>query len=188
MGWKPSVERLETLLVRSRRAELVPLLASRSWMFGGSPWQPSLVGMDVELFPIPETVGLSFPWLTLVHQVHWQKGSTPRNTSSSEKERNHFSSSLNSFTPSASKCGPPPAGGLISSAQCWRALAYATTFSQGISQISLHAYIDSASGINLHLPRHGSAGGAWRLASFIPNSHILCGSQKEAHTSLASFL
>ena len=30
-------------------------------------------------------------------------------------------------------------------------------------------------------------GGAWRLASFIPNSFICCGSQNEAHTSLASF-
>ena len=39
-----------------------------------------------------------------------------------------------------------------------------------------------------HLPRHGGVEGAWRLASFIPNSRIHCGSWKEAHTSLASFL
>ena len=31
-------------------------------------------------------------------------------------------------------------------------------------------------------------GGAWRLASLFPNSRIHCGSQKEACTSLASFL
>ena len=31
-------------------------------------------------------------------------------------------------------------------------------------------------------------GGAWRSASFIPNSFICCGSQNKAHTSLASFL
>ena len=50
VGWKPLVERLEDLLVRSGGAELVPLLALRSWMFWGSPQQPSLVGMDVEFF------------------------------------------------------------------------------------------------------------------------------------------
>ena len=31
-------------------------------------------------------------------------------------------------------------------------------------------------------------GGAWRVASLTPNSHICCGSPKDAHTSLASFL
>ena len=76
MGWKPLAERLEALLVRFGGAELVPLLALRSWMFGGSPQWPSLVGMDVEHFPIPETLGFSFPWLTLVHWVHWWKGSS----------------------------------------------------------------------------------------------------------------
>ena len=64
---------------------------------------------------------------------------TPWNTSSSEKERYYFTSSLNSFMLSASRHGPPPAGRLISSTQCWRALAYATAFSWGISLISLHA-------------------------------------------------
>ena len=113
---------------------------------------------------------------------------TPWNTSSTEKERYHFTSSLNSFMPLASRHGPPPAGRLISSAQCWRALAYATTFSWGISLISLHASINWAGGINLCQQRHGSAGGALRSASVIPNSCICCGSQKEAHTSLASFL
>ena len=49
-----SAERLEALLVRSRGAELVPPLASRPWMVGGSPQWPSLVGMGVGLFPIPE--------------------------------------------------------------------------------------------------------------------------------------
>ena len=64
---------------------------------------------------------------------------TPLNTSSSEKERYHFTSSLNSITLSANKHGWPPAGRFFSSTQCWRALAYATTFSWGISLISLHA-------------------------------------------------
>ena len=71
------VGRLEALLVQSREAELVPLLASRSWMAGRSPQQPQLVGMDVELFPTPKTSGFSSLWLTLVHRVpwgHWWKG------------------------------------------------------------------------------------------------------------------
>ena len=74
VGWKPLVERLEALPVRSGGAELVPPLALRSWMIGGSPQQPSLVRMGVGLFPIPETLGLSFPWLVLVLQVCQQKG------------------------------------------------------------------------------------------------------------------
>ena len=32
--------------------------------------------MDVGLFPIPETLGLSFPWLVLVCRVCQQKGSS----------------------------------------------------------------------------------------------------------------
>ena len=202
MGWESLVERLEALLVPSWGVELIPLLALMPWMVGGSPQWPPLVGMDVELSPIPKTWAFSFQvdsgmqgaLGTLVGRVFGLSSSsflgraTPLNTSSSEKERYHFTSSLSSITISANKNGPPPAGRLFSSAQCWRALAYATTFSQGISLISLHAWIDSAGNINLHLQRHGSAGGAWRLASLIPNSHVCCGSQKEAHTSLASFL
>ena len=72
------MEMLEALLVHSRGAESIPLLASRPGMVGRSPWQPPLVGMDVEPSPTPKTLGLSFLGLTLVHKVpwgHWQKGS-----------------------------------------------------------------------------------------------------------------
>ena len=62
----------------------------------------------------------------------------PQKTYSLVKERYHFTSSLSSITLSANKCGPSPAGRFFSSTQCWRALAYATTFSWGISLISLH--------------------------------------------------
>ena len=65
--------------------------------------------------------------------------STPLKTSSSMKERYHFTSSLSSKMLLASKHGSPPGGGLFCSAQCWRDLAYATTFSCGISLMSLHA-------------------------------------------------
>ena len=65
---------------------------------------------------------------------------------------------------------------------------YATTFSLGISQMSLHVKIELAGGINLFLQRHGSAGGAWRVASLKSNSCNCCGSLKDALTSLASFL
>ena len=54
--------------------------------------------------------------------------------------------------------------------------------------MSLHAKIESAGGINFCLQRHGSAGGAWMVASFEPNSCNHCGSPKDALTSLASFL
>ena len=64
---------------------------------------------------------------------------TPQKTSSLVKERYHFTSSLSSITLSANNWGSPPAGRLFSSTQCWRALAYTTTFSQGISLISQHA-------------------------------------------------
>ena len=84
--------------------------------------------------------------------------------------------------------GSPPAGRLHCSAQCWRALAYATTFSQGISLMSLQAKIESAGSMNFCLQRHGGAGGVWRVASLEPNSCSCCGSLKDALTSLASFL
>ena len=58
---------------------------------------------------------------------------TPWKTSSLVKERYHFTSSLSSITLSANNLGLPPADALFSSTQYWRALAYATTFSQGIS-------------------------------------------------------
>ena len=64
---------------------------------------------------------------------------TPWKTSSSVKERYHFTSSLGSNMLFASSHGPPPAGRLFCSAQCWRALAYATTFSLGISLMPIHA-------------------------------------------------
>ena len=54
--------------------------------------------------------------------------------------------------------------------------------------MSLHAKIELAGGINLFLQRHGSAGGAWRVASLESNSCNHCGSMKDALTSLASFL
>ena len=113
---------------------------------------------------------------------------TPLKTSSSVKERYHFTSSPSSNMLFASSCGSPPAGGLFYSAQCWRVLAYATTFSLGTSLMSLHAKIESAGGINFCLQRHGSAGGSWRVASFEPNSFNCHGSAKDALTSLASFL
>ena len=51
-----------------------------------------------------------------------------------------------------------------------------------------HAKIESAGGINLFLWRHGSAGGAWRVASLESSSCNCCGSPKDALTSLASSL
>ena len=113
---------------------------------------------------------------------------TLQKTSSSVKERYHFTSSLSSNMLFANNHGSPPAGRLFCSTQCWRALAYATTFSLGISLMSLQAKIESAGSINFCLQRHGSAGGAWRVASFEPNSHNCRGSLKDARTSLASFL
>ena len=103
-------------------------------------------------------------------------------------DRYHFTSSLNSSTLFTNKHGSPPAGRLFCSLQCWRALAYATTFSHGISLMSLHAKIESAGDINFCLQRHGGAGGAWRVASLEPNSCNHHGSLKDALTSLAGFL
>ena len=56
---------------------------------------------------------------------------TPQKTSSLVKVRYHCTSSLSSSTLFANKRGLPPVGGLFCSAQYWRALAYATTFSLG---------------------------------------------------------
>ena len=42
--------------------------------------------------------------------------------------------------------------------------------------------------LNLFLQRHGSAGGAWRVASLESNSRNCYGSMKDALTSLASLL
>ena len=113
---------------------------------------------------------------------------TPQKTSSSVKERYHLTSSLSSKTLFTNKRGSPLAGRLFCSTQYWRALAYATTFSLGISRMSLHAKIELAGGINLFLQRHGSAGEAWRVASLESSSHNGHGSLKDALTSLASFL
>ena len=61
---------------------------------------------------------------------------TPQKTSSSVKVRYHFTSSLSSNTLFANKWGSPPVGRSFCSAQYWRALAYATTFSLGTSLMS----------------------------------------------------
>ena len=113
---------------------------------------------------------------------------TPQKTSSLLNDRYHFTSSLNSSMLFANNHGSPPAGRLFCSTQCWWALVYATTFSLGISLMSLQAKIESAGGMNLCLHRHGSAGGACRVASLEPKSCNCCGGPKDALTSLASFL
>ena len=113
---------------------------------------------------------------------------TPLKISSSVKERYHLTSSLSSRMLLASMWGSPLVSSLFCSAQYWKALAYATTFSLGTSQISVHVKIELAGGINLFLWRQGGAGGAWRVASLVSNSHSRCGSRKDALTSLASFL
>ena len=112
----------------------------------------------------------------------------PQKTSLLVKERYHFTSSLSSRTLFTNKWDSPLAGRLFCSAQSWRALAYATTFSLGTSQMSWHAKIESVGGTNFFLQRHSSAGGAWRVASLESNSHICCGSMKDALTSLANLL
>ena len=71
MGWESPIEGLEALLVQPRGAELVLLLALRSWMVGRSPQQPPLVRRDAEFFPTPRTLDISSPWLALVHRVSW---------------------------------------------------------------------------------------------------------------------
>ena len=113
---------------------------------------------------------------------------TPLKISSLVNERYHLTSPLSSKTLLANGWGSPLAGGLFCSAQYWRALAYATTFSLGISQMSLHVKMELAGGINFFLWRHGSAGGAWRVTSLESNSCNCCGSAKDALTSLASLL
>ena len=60
----------------------------------------------------------------------------PPKTSSSVKDRYHFTSSLSFNMLFANKSCSPPAGGLFCSDECWRALAYATTFSLGTSLMS----------------------------------------------------
>ena len=173
-------------------------------MCWGSPqWLP-LVGMGIVLSPIPKTLGLSLPragssgqctfGISAVERVFrlsfssFSGRATLQKTSSLVKDRYHFTSSHSSNMLFTNNCGPPPAGRLFCSAQCWRALEYTTTFSLGISLMSLQSKIDSDSGINFCLQRHDSAGGAWRVASLAPNSCIHCGSLKDACTSLASFL
>ena len=90
--------------------------------------------------------------------------------------------------PFTNKWGSPPVGRSFCSAQYWRALAYATTFSLGTSLMSQLAKIEPGSGIRLCQWRHGRAGGAWRVALLAyssPNHH---GSPKDTLTCLASFL
>ena len=153
MGWESPIERLEALLVQPRGAELVLLLASRPRMVGRSPQLPPLVKRDAELFPTPRTLDFSSPWLALVHRVsrgYWQAGSPDSDHPPSWEgplpgtphQRRRGSTLPPPSTPSHSWLAgmtPPPAGRSISSTQCWRALAYATTFSWGISLMSLHA-------------------------------------------------
>ena len=97
---------------------------------------------------------------------------TPQKTSSSVNERYHSTSFLNSRMLLANRHGSPLAGRLFCSTQCWRGLAYAIIFSLGTSLISLLAKMEMVGGINLFLWRHGSAGGAWKVASLHPNSCI----------------
>ena len=74
---------------------------------------------------------------------------TPWKTSSLVKVRYHLTSFLNSSMLSANKRGLPPVGRSFCSAQYWRALAYATTFSLGISLKSQLSKIQLAYSINL---------------------------------------
>ena len=124
---------------------------SSSWPWGlrwvgDLPSSPPLVRRDAGFFPTPRTLDLSFLWLALVHRVSWGhqqawslgshhppswEGPLPGTPPHQRRRGKHFTSSLNSFTLLASRCGLLPAGGSIFSAQCWRALAYATAFSQG---------------------------------------------------------
>ena len=158
------------LLVSSGRLHLIPLSTQGSWSVGGSPWQPPLVGMDVTPSAIPKTLGISppeeaptcgAPWVQLQQQGSPDSplGGHPQKTSS-VKDRYHFTSSLSSNMLFANNHSSSPAGRLFCSAQCWRALAYATTFSLGISLMSLQAKIESAGGMNFCLWRHGRSVGA----------------------------
>ena len=113
---------------------------------------------------------------------------TPQKTSSSVKIRYHFTSSLSSSTLFANKWGSPPVGRSFCSAQYWRALAYATTFSLGTSLMSQLAKIESGGSIKLCQCRHGWAGEAWRVALPASSSCSCCGSPKDTLTCLASFL
>ena len=100
--------------------------------FGGSLFQ-SWLQCTVCLGDVCSEKGLWTLLLFLLGEGH------PQKNSSLVKERYHFTSSLSSNMLSTNNCGPPPAGGLFCSAQCWRALAYTTTFSLGISLMSLQA-------------------------------------------------
>ena len=131
-----------------------------------------LVGEEVvELFS-PSTSGMATPW----------------KTSSSVKVRYHSTSSLSSNTLFTNKWGSPPVGRSFCSTQYWRALVYATTFSQGISLMSWLAKMELTSSINLCWQRHGRAGGAWKVASPASSSCSCSGSPKDTLTCLASFL
>ena len=116
-----------------------------------SPFQ-SWLRHTVCLGDVCSTKGLQTILLFFLGDCH------PQKTSSSVKERYHFTSFLRSNMLFTNNCVLPPAGRLYCSAQCWRALAYATTFSQGISLMSLQAKIESAGGMNFSLQRHGVQG------------------------------
>ena len=155
MEWGSSVGRLKALWVSSRRVGWILLLASRPWLVGGSP-QPATTGWDgcstfshLKNFGALSsgascstwcTLGMSVAeWVFRLSSSSFLGRATPQKTSSLVKERYHVSSSLSSNMLSANNCGSPPAGRLFCPAQCWRALAYATTFSLGISLMSLQA-------------------------------------------------
>ena len=154
--------------------------------------------------PILRTLGLSLLALVQEYLVPWPHfdarglrtillllllgGATPLKTSSSVKEWYHFTSSLSSKMLLASKHGSPPAGRLFCSAQCWRALTYATTFSWGDLPDVPTCKNWVSWGHKLLSVKAWWCGGAWRVASLEPNSWNCLGSLKDALTSLASFL
>ena len=132
MGWESLVERPEALWESSGGADSISLLALRPWMVWGSSTfsHPKNFGdpLSGASSGVQGALGMSVTERVsgLSPLASWE-GPTPQKTSSLVKERYHFTSSLSSNTLSANNRGPPPAGRLFSSAQCWRALAYATT-------------------------------------------------------------
>ena len=132
MGWESSVERLEALLVWSGGAELASAFGLEALDgLGISPEATS--GQDGwRTFSHPKNLGLlpslagpgvcqhlgdtGRQGLWTVCPPSFSGRVTPQNISLSEKDRYHFTSSLNSFMPLARRHGPPPAGRLFSSA------------------------------------------------------------------------
>ena len=111
----------------------------------------SMQGTSVTVVAV-ETLGFS-------SSSSFSRRAIPQKISSLVNDRYHFTSSLSSCTLFTNRHGSPPAGRLFCSAQYWRALVYATTFSRGISHMSLQAKMESAGSMNLFQHRHGGAGG-----------------------------